>query len=273
MSTQTPFDNYAAYYDSHFTYSKIGRLQRNSVWNHLNTVPREKKTTPHRIPLSILEINCGTGEDALRFGKAGHVVIATDISNQMINIANQKISDANLNSCVRLECCEFNNLSFKYKAAEFDIIFSNFGGLNCIDEGTLKETLVKLNTLLKPGGRIIFVVMGTHCIWEVVYFIVKFQFKKAFRRISGRGTEATIKKSILKTYYYSPRKIKRLISSYLQHETQKPIGLFVPPSYLEPFFKNKDRLLKFLNQLESIFGQFSIFANLADHYLIQFYKK
>ena len=71
----SPFDIMAETYDADFTYTTIGALQRQQVWNHLQDIL--KKGAPE---MNILEINCGTGEDAIKLARLGHTVTATDRS-------------------------------------------------------------------------------------------------------------------------------------------------------------------------------------------------
>jgi ubiquinone/menaquinone biosynthesis C-methylase UbiE len=66
------FDSIADQYDDIFTHSLIGRAQRDVVWDAL------KKT--FRPGERVLEINCGTGEDALFLSKMGVSVHACDAS-------------------------------------------------------------------------------------------------------------------------------------------------------------------------------------------------
>ena len=80
---QEAFDNYAEHYDEHFTNSLIGKAQRQQVYSYLSTLNyfTNKK---------ILEINCGTGEDAKVFSEHKSHVTATDISEKMIAFAKRK---------------------------------------------------------------------------------------------------------------------------------------------------------------------------------------
>jgi ubiquinone/menaquinone biosynthesis C-methylase UbiE len=70
------FDRLAPSYDSEFTDSIIGRAQRNSVWKVL-------LRTFHAGD-NILELNCGTGEDALFLAQHDISVFSCDASQAMI---------------------------------------------------------------------------------------------------------------------------------------------------------------------------------------------
>src|SRR5436190_17085943 len=80
---------------------------------------------------SILELNCGTGIDAVFFAEHGMNVHATDISEGMLNELRKKISEKNLEGKITTQKCSFTELNFVVDK-KFDCIFSDFGGLNCV---------------------------------------------------------------------------------------------------------------------------------------------
>lgn len=77
----------------------------------------------------ILEINCGSGIDALYFGKKNYNVLATDISDKMLSNAEAKNINKNI-EFMKLNFTELNKISNR----KFDLVYSNLGGLNCTDE-------------------------------------------------------------------------------------------------------------------------------------------
>ena len=116
MEVATPFDIMAETYDEDFTLSSIGQLQRACVWDAIGSLVNNKL-----VPLKILEINCGTGEDAIHFAKLGHQVMATDLSATMIAKAGNKLArlghDANN---LNLQQCGFNELYKQLGHEQFD---------------------------------------------------------------------------------------------------------------------------------------------------------
>jgi ubiquinone/menaquinone biosynthesis C-methylase UbiE len=257
------FDAVALQYDNDFSQSEIGTRMRNIVWNML------ADSMDHARPLDILEINCGTGEDAVRLSNNGHNIIATDVSGEMINVARSKAIKDNL----KFEVCSYLDVGERFRGWQFDLVFSNFGGLNCANENELKQVLMNVNKLLKPGGKLIAVIMGTRCVWEMLYYSLKGQFKNAFRRQAKGGIDTTLDKQELLTYYYSPMQVSVLSPASLKFINSRPVGFFLPPTYLEGYFKKHRSQLNFLNYLEKKINSFGILANMGDHFMIEMKKE
>lgn len=263
QETEAAFDQYAASYDEEFTFSSVGKLQRDRVWKFLS------KNISSQTNPEALELNCGTGEDALWFKKNGFAITATDISNEMVHVAKQKLGDKN----VSVFQSGISEVASKVNNKKFDLIFSDFGGLNCLDATALKEMAVVFSGLLNPGGRLIFVVMSRNCKWEQWYFKRKGEKEKAFRRRSADGVEAIIFDKKFSTWYYSPQEICSLFSGHFTVKKHKPIGIALPPSYLDNYFRKRPLRLGVLNLLEKALSNFSSLSDHADHFIIDLVKK
>jgi len=262
---QLAFDLAASAYDEEFTNTPIGKLQRERVHFFLTRSLSGQ-------PLRILEINCGSGEDAVWMAKQGHQVVATDASPKMINQVRKKISENKLEAKISAAICDFDDLKEKFQSEKFDLIFSDFGGLNCVSGDELEKLSEDFAALLSGGGKFIAVIMGRKCWWERFYFSMKGKLPQAFRRNSKEMIEAKIGDATVPTWYYSPKEFQNLFLNEFEKIGVKPIGLFIPPSYLNPFFEKKKWLLSFLNLLEKMFS-FSFLSNSADHFLIELIKR
>jgi len=253
------FDNYAQQYDDHFTFSPVGLMQRHAVYSILIPLLNSKS--------SVLEINCGTGSDALEISKYTKNVLATDASSKMIEQCQFKKKDS---ENISFKVLPIQDLNEDIENSNF--IFSNFGGLNCLSPDDFSEFANKCQLLLSPQADLFFVIMGRKCIWERMYFKLKGDSLKAKRRDSNVGVESLINGLEFKTWYYSPKEITDLFGSKFKMIHTSGVGLFVPPSYLNPFFSNKKFLLKLLNGLDKLFCKFSRTANYADHFIIHLKK-
>lgn len=257
-----PFDHIASTYDSVFTRSAIGQLQRKRVWKYIEEV------IPNLQGFEMLELNCGTGEDAMMFGERGFNIVATDISQEMLKVTDKKAEQFSLQSKVSSQYLDLDSINETVFDKKFDLVFSNFGGLNCISPESFKRLLNTLPSILNPGGRFIGVIMPKFCAWETVFFVTRLQFKKAFRRLTSKEVNTDLQGINLKTWYYHPSQVKSWSRSKFKIISLKPIGLALPPSYLENFFTFKKRWLLKLNNLEKKLGGLSLFSGMADHFVI-----
>jgi ubiquinone/menaquinone biosynthesis C-methylase UbiE len=257
--TSALFDAVAEKYDKTFTNTEIGRMQRTRVWNYLDLILPDK-------PINILELNCGTGEDAIWFAKKGHKVLATDVSEKMIAITRSKAAKLSLSDNISAEVLDINKIDKLSTNNKFDLVFSNFGGLNCLNGNELSVLSSKIDSLLNPKGKFIAVVMPDFCMIESIYFLLKFRMKEIFRR--KKIQQVKIDDVVIDTYYYNPKMFYEFFNIEFLISKIIGIGMFIPPSYLNNYFISKVTFLKFLNRLENIFGSHSFSASVSDHYLI-----
>lgn len=259
------FDVAAATYDCDFSESVVGRLQRNRVHHFLQKSIRNRSQ-------KILEINCGTGEDALWLAPQGNKVIATDASEKMIEESKRKISEHHLESAIEAHQASFSELKERFSSESFDLIFSDFGGLNCVSPPDLSQLAADFSSLLKPGGKFIAVIMGRKCLWERFYFLVKGKPNEAFRRNARRQVAVKIGDGEIPVWYHTPAEFRKLFKDKFVFTRVRPVGLFIPPSYLNCFFADWKFLLRVFNTLEKVFP-FSFLSDFADHYFIELQKK
>ncbi|MBN1252234.1 MAG: class I SAM-dependent methyltransferase [Bacteroidales bacterium] len=253
------FDSIAYKYDKTFTKTAVGKAQRISVWNYL------KKKTLHE--KYILELNCGTCEDAVFFAENGANILATDISAEMLNFCKLKIKPE-FKDKIKLQKLDILDISELKSSGKFDYVFSNFGGINCVSIDSLIKFSSEIKKNIKPEGSIIMVIMSKFCLWEILYYSFKLDFKTAFRRFLNKKISVKIGDNEIDTYYYSPKKIAKAFKDY-QIETKMPVNFAVPPSYLNSFFERHKKTLEFLIKIDKILGKLKLFAIFSDHFLIE----
>jgi ubiquinone/menaquinone biosynthesis C-methylase UbiE len=221
------------------------------------------------VPGSMLELNCGTGLDAVFFARKGFEVLATDNAPGMLEAVKKKITESDLKKKVRVQHCSFNELE-KIGDEKFDHIFSNFGGLNCAED--LHAVIQKMKVLLKPGGKVTLVIMPRVCPWEMM-MLLKGNAKLAFRRFKKNGADSNVEGVNFKTWYYSPRFVKRSFGKDLETEALLGLASVHPPPYLENFPKRFPKFSRFLSAIDERVEAWPFFRSRADHYLISLRKK
>jgi len=219
----------------------------------------------------ILELNCGTGEDAIFFAQNGYTVHATDISQGMLNKAAAKIHQQALDEKISFEQCSYTNLQSLKDHKQYDAIFSNFGGLNCTNE--LDKVLSSFKTILKPGGVACLVILPKFCLPETL-LIFKGKFKTAMRRFfSSKGRTAHIEGEYFTCWYYNPSYVKRILKGDFSVETIEGLCTFVPPSYIEHFAEKYPRMFGWLKSIEQRLKSSWPWRTIGDYYIMVLRRK
>lgn len=251
------FDPLASTYDDTFTHTPIGRYLRNRV---------QKRLIQHfQAGQHVLELGCGTGEDALFLAEHGIKVTATDSSAAMLDIARQKTAG---NPLVTVKVLDLRTVVGTQPAVSdiFDGAFANFGPVNVLsDWRPLAEWLA---AQVRPGGMVGFGVMGPLCLWEIGWHGLHGDFKTALRRLNSPADfDGTA------IYYPSPTRFSRDFAPWFRRIHLESLGLFLPPSDAFAVVEKRPRLLKTLTSLEARCTRFSFLAQFADHYWIEFERR
>ena len=164
-------------------------------------------------------------------------------------------------------------MSIDDNASKSEVIFSNFGGLNCLSRTELVHFLKEISKKQEEGNIFIAVFMAKGCFMEDAYHFTKLQWQKIGRRNTDKGLAVDVNGVEVTTYYYSPSEVIKTLGFDYEIKLKKPVAFFLPPSYLEPFFKKRQWLLGILNNLEQLFGGWGLLSSWSDHYIIIAEKK
>ncbi len=269
----SPFDEMAADYDRSFTTSAIGSLMRQAVWRRLDACfqPGDR----------VLELNCGTGADAIHLARRGVRVLATDIAPAMLELTRAKVAQAELSSMVEVRQLALEDLRLTIEdlrlgsvpdqivnrkseiVNQFDGALSNFGGLNCVAD--LSGVAAGLAACLRPGAPALLCVMGPLVPWEWAWHLGRRQPAKAFRRLRRGGVAwrgLTIR-------YPSIGSLRREFAPWFRLRRASAVGALLPPSYAEGWAVRRPHLLARLNRWERRPETLPPLPWLADHYLLE----
>jgi 2-polyprenyl-3-methyl-5-hydroxy-6-metoxy-1,4-benzoquinol methylase len=213
----------------------------------------------------ILELNAGTGIDAVRFAKLGHQVHATDISEGMIKRLLEKNSIQSLSDKITVQHKSYEQLD--QVNGKFDYVFSNFGGLNCIDD--LTKVTKHLPNLLNEGALVTWVIMPRISPWEWTW-ILKGKFGEAFRRFKRSGVMANLEGQTFLTYYYPLNEIIKSFHPQFQLIKSEGLGIFSPPPSAEKFTKRFTKISNFLEKYDRSVSKFPLFNKWGDHIITTF---
>lgn len=258
-TTAAAFDGVANTYDDCFTRTVIGQAQRQQVWNRLLNAfaPGER----------ILELNCGTGEDARFLAQRGRRIVACDTSPLMLEVAARRTQRELPGADVTFHQISNEDLDALPPQQPFDGAYSNFSGLNCVKD--LRPIARNLATCVRSGGRVLLCLWSRLCVWEIGWYLLHGQTRKAFRRLSGK-TMARLGSNTISVSYPTIGDLKRAFSPWFSLDRRCAIGLFVPPSYVEEWAGKHEATLGHLEQMDSLLTRWPVLRDLGDHVLLEF---
>ena len=257
------FTKQSAIFDELYAANSIVQYKRKRVRDHLLQYLQQGS--------AILELNAGTGDDAIFLAEQGHYIHATDIAAGMQERLTEKVKDRALTKKISNELCSFTALDKLKNKGPYDCIFSNFAGLNCT--GELKTVLNNFDNLLKPGGIVVLVILPKFCLWEIA-LMAKGKFKTATRRFfSANGRKAKIDDAAFRCWYYPPEFIINQLKSKFKLLKVEGLCTIVPPSYIENFAEQHSKLFSYLCKMENRLKGKWPWKYIGDYYIISLRKK
>ena len=261
-SIKEGFSKIAEDYEKFNTQSILINYMRSVVRGHLSNRLSKKE--------EILEINCGSGLDALFLAKKGHKVVATDIAEGMLDKVKLKIKNHDLNEMLSFKKLSFQELN-TFSKNEFSCVFSNFGGLNCIDSLSLNQLIKDASNVLKPNGIITLVIMPKITFYE--WLRIFKGDKSAFRRLEKGGVIANVKGEKVKTYYHSAKSVKKMLKDNFTDIQIENIFTLGPSGSSYNFPEKHPTLFNSFIRLDKIFNNTPFFKGFGDYYIISGKKK
>lgn len=261
MTGSTAFDEVAETYDASFTNSPIGSAQRKAVWKEIDRTFKAGQ--------QVLEINCGTGVDALHLTTRGVHVTACDSSPRMIAVAWRRADPGAKSATINFRVLANEQIGILEREGPFDGILSNFSGLNCTpDLSVLADDLARM---LKGRGKMVLCLFGRFCAWEVFWYLSRGNIRKAVRRLMPGGRSAALASGPeIKVWYHSVRQVKKAFIPHFRLLAWKGVGVTVPPSYLDFLAASHPHLFRLASEIDPWLGECPGFRAMADHMLLVF---
>jgi ubiquinone/menaquinone biosynthesis C-methylase UbiE len=195
---------------------------------------------------SILELNAGTGTDAVYLAQQGYRLHATDIAPGMLQRVRDKVAGLGLGERVTVQACSFTDLD-QVQGGPFDAVFSDLGGLNCIPD--LAPVIGSLPAVLRPGGVVTWVLMPPICLWELAMLFTG-QVRFALRRLSPRGTRAHLEGLYFDVYYMSPKQVIATFGDQYQLLSLEGLSVITPTAESKNLARRHPRLYRLLSWLD-----------------------
>jgi SAM-dependent methyltransferase len=264
LDTQRAFDSVAADYDGPRGNNALIQRMRQTLWD---TVVGELGRGSH-----LLDIGCGTGIDASEFARRGYEVMATDWSPSMVARTSARAGDPSLGGRLtarHLGVQELGRLDGAFDGS-FDGIYSNFGPLNCAPD--LHDVAAQCARLLRPGGVMVFSVMGRICPWEAAHYALRGRFRRAAVRGARGATAVGMNRHTIWTKYYLPREFYRPFADHFRLAGYSALSLFMPPPYMVERYERRPAWYERLGRIDDRFGKLPLLRDMGDHFLIVMHR-
>jgi len=253
------FSKQAVHFDENDSANPILQAWRSKIYKHIEGFLKPGDR--------LLELNAGTGIDAFYFAEKGYAVHATDLSTGMVRQMEKKLVE---NPMPRFT---YQQISVEHldrlEQDRFEYVFSNFGGLNCVRD--LSVVTQHLSDKLIPGAYLTWVVMPPVCPWEWLW-ILKGEWRDAFRRFQSDGAPARLEGELLQTYYHSHSDIRKALGSSFVAVKSEGLGVFSAPPSAMNFYKKYPGLYRQMNHADGILSRYFPFNHWGDHIIATFQK-
>lgn len=261
--TQEAFDSVAADYDGPRGNNELIQQMRSEMWRWMDASFRPGSR--------LIDLGCGTGLDAVRMAQAGHLVTATDWSPQMVQRTTQRAEQAQLTERVRALRIGAHELQLLEGEATHEGAYSDLGPLNCVPDLTAVSR--ECARLLSPGGVLVFTVIGRVCPWEIVTYLGRRRWARAWLRFARKVVPVGMNNHTIWTRYYGPREFYVAFSREFSLEHYRGLCVFAPPPYLEWVRERYPRVHERLWRLDRRVSGWPLVRAMGDHFLIVMRKK
>ena len=212
-------------------------------------------------PKKVLDVGCGIGTDSAWLVQQGATVWSLDASGAMASKTRHRVPEANVRQWDATQIAELA------EEGPFDLILMNFGVINCMDETGIASTAAGLRRCIRPSGALILVSMPPiHPTW-ILSAMVKGDLRKARNR-TRPVTQVDVEGTSVTTWYWSPKKLRHVLSPWFELQDQRALGVLLPP----PGHSVHPTVLRVLEKMEPSIRTLPGARHMGDHVLLTFVR-
>jgi SAM-dependent methyltransferase len=258
LDTRQAFDSVAADYDGPRGNNSLIQDMRREVWRWLDaSFPRASQ---------LLELGCGTGLDAVRMAERGHRITATDWSPLMALRTLARAERALMSERVQALALGAHELDRLEGRQPYDGAYSNLGALNCLPD--LRAVSRQCARLVRPGGRLVFSVIGRCCPWEIGYYARRGDWDRIRVRFARSMVPVRMNGHRVWTCYWTPKELYRSFAAEFELSHYRGLCVLAPPPYLTWMKERHRRWYDSLWRWDRRICGWPLLRGLGDHFLI-----
>ena len=264
QSVRDAFDSASEEYDYTISHNYINSWIRKRSINELHRIANASDV--------LLEIGCGTGSEAIQISRHVKGIVATDISEKMLDLLERKTRAKRLDRKIiaaKARASEISTVKELLPEGGVRVAYSFNGALNC--EPDIHKVPSELSKVIREDGYFLCSIRNTLCLPEALSHSLVLQFDKTATR-KDQPTMVSVGGMDIPSCYYSPSRFANIFRP--QFRPKKIIGLpaFLPPAYLSDYYLRTSKARLIPEKLELILGDRFPFNRLGDQTLFVFQK-
>lgn len=241
------FDSASEEYDFTISHNFINTwIRRRSIETLLKIVKQEDV---------LVEIGCGPGTEAILIAPHVSRIIATDISDKMLQILRLKIKAKKLQEKIhpfQARASQISTVTQFIPKGKASLAYSFNGALNC--EPQLHRCVSELSKLLERGGRFICSIRNTICLSEAISHALVFQFGRMAPR-KKQPIMVSVGGKDIPSVYYSPQNFAEFFSPDFELEKKIALPGILPPAYLNDYYLKLRGFIAPIERLEPFLSE------------------
>ncbi len=261
---QDAFDSASEEYDYTISHNYINSWIRKRSIRELRRIA---KTTD-----VLLEIGCGTGSEAIQISEQVRGIVATDISEKMLDLLKKKVRARRLDRKIiasRVRASEISAVKELLPERRVRVAYSFNGALNC--EPEILEVPGQLAEVVKEDGYFLCSIRNTLSLSEALSHSLVLQSDKMALR-KNQPMMVSVGGMDIPSWYYSPTRFAHLFHPHFRVRRMIGLPAFLPPAYLNDHYLRTGKARLILEKLEFLLGGRFPFNRLGDQTLFVFQR-
>ncbi|MCZ7541329.1 MAG: methyltransferase domain-containing protein [Anaerolineae bacterium] len=185
---------------------------------------------------ALLDIGCGTGEEALRLAQDGYSVLGIDVSPGMVWQAQAKLAGYGLGRGALFRVRPAGRLAELDERGPFEGAYASLGTLNT--EPDLAGVARGLHDLLAPGAPFVATVMSCRCLFEALRGLRPgARAERLNRSCAWSESRAGASDVIAPVKFYTPGEFAAPFAEHFTVERVMAFPLWLPPVHLHALYR------------------------------------
>lgn len=245
--------------------------------NRINHYMRQRMVSVHPSAFPpgghLVELGCGTGDEALALADSGFRVTALDPASRMIEIARAKAAERGLGARVTFHPGRARDVARIVATEEGGPLFD--GGLSSFAlsyEPDLSEVAKALGQVLRPQAPLVISTMNRLCASEGLLAFVSGRWGLAGRRLRS-ATRHKVGQVYTTIYPRTPAEVRRAFHPAFELQHIRALPVLLPPHYANRALQRWPLLLEGARHLDRRWADAPLLRQLGDHTVFWFRRR